>query len=152
MSASEGSGREGSRRVQRVEREVREVLSQYIIRNLRGELSGLTTVTTVRLTADLKLAKVYISVMGTPEEIKLNFEILNDEVSEMQHELGKTLRLKFCPKLRIFPDDVIEQSLHVQKVLKELKTDRPSIDGVSVVNDAEGTASLDSDDDAINEE
>lgn len=118
------------RRVARVEREVQSVISTFIIQRLQSELPGLITVSRVQIPADLRQARVYVSLLQTnPDEldkapgIKLLAEAVDTLQSwapEMQDEIGHKLKMKYLPKLTFFPDESTEKILKVEKIISNL--------------------------------
>lgn len=89
-----------SRRVQRVQKELNHLVSQYLLTDWKGPCPGLLSVAHVDVTPDLRSAKVYISVMTQEEDgLALFEELLEDQKSFVQHYISKNLRMKFCPRL-----------------------------------------------------
>ena len=116
------------RRVARVEKEIQATIAQFLIRGFRGSLPGLVTVAQVKMPADLRSAKVYISVLGTPEEQEKTIELLQERAFEIQNFIGQELRMRYCPKLTFFSDHTTEEILKVEKLLKEVEEERRSRD------------------------
>lgn len=114
------------RRVSRVEKEVQSVVSQYIIRNLQSELPGLVTVGRVQIPADLRQARVYVSLLNINTDV-INHEQLNQAVKtlqswapEIQNEIGHQLKMKYLPKLTFFADESTEKILKIEKLLADI--------------------------------
>jgi ribosome-binding factor A len=79
------------------------------------------TVTSVKVSSDLSIAKIYLSIMGgkkTPLEV---LELLESRKSNLRHGLAKAVNLKFVPEIRIFIDDTLDQIDHIQKLLDKSK-------------------------------
>lgn len=112
------------RRVARVEREIQATIAQFLIRGFRTPLPGLVTVAQVKMPADLRAAKVYVSVLGSQEQQDETLELLQDRAFEIQNFIGKELKMRFCPKLTFYPDHTTEQVLKVEKILQELELER----------------------------
>lgn len=118
------------RRVARVEREVQSVISTFIIQRLQRELPGLITVARVQIPADLRQARVYVSLLQTNVEelnstpqVKVLAEavkILQSWAPEIQDEIGDKLNMKYLPKLTFFPDESTEKILKVEKIISEI--------------------------------
>ena len=92
------------RRVQRVERAVREAIAGYLISGYKGPLRGLVTVSRIQMTGDLQTAKVFVSVLGSSEDQMRTMEGLGDNAFEIQRFIGRQLKLRYCPKLAILED------------------------------------------------
>lgn len=112
------------RRVARVEREIQATIAQFLIRGFRAPLPGLVTVAHVKMPADLRAAKVYVSVLGSKEQQDKALELLQERAFEIQNFIGKELKMRFCPKLTFYPDHTTEQVLKVEKILQELEVER----------------------------
>lgn len=116
------------RRVARVEREIQATIAQFLIRGFKTPLPGLVTVASVRMPADLRAAKVYISVLGSEVQKAEALELLQDRAFEIQNYIGKELKMRYCPKLSFFTDHTTEEVLKVERILHELEVERKSKD------------------------
>ncbi len=117
------------RRVVRVEKEVQAAIAQFLIRGFKAPLPGLVTVASVKMPADLRTAKVYISVLGAESEQEQAIEVLQERAFEVQNFIGKELKMRYCPKLVFYPDHATEQVLKVEKILANLESERRQKDG-----------------------
>jgi ribosome-binding factor A len=113
-------GQDG-RRVARAEKEVQTAVAQYLLHGLKDRLPGLVTVSHVKMPADLRTAKVFISVLGTEQEKDMVMEILHNRARDVQRYLADNLRMRYCPKLAFYSDTTTESVLKVERILKELK-------------------------------
>lgn len=94
-----------SRRPQRLALQIRQEVSLLISRDMKDRRIGFVTVTGVRLSPDLRHAKIFISVMGSPEsEKEETVEILNRATGWIRRELGQKIRVKFLPDIEFFTD------------------------------------------------
>ncbi|WP_295903887.1 30S ribosome-binding factor RbfA [uncultured Bdellovibrio sp.] len=114
------------RRVARVEREIQATIAQFLIRGFKTPLPGLVTVSQVKMPADLRAAKVYISVLGSDAQQEEALELLQERAFEIQNFIGKELKMRYCPKLTFYPDHTTEQVLKVERILHELEEERKS--------------------------
>ncbi len=112
---------DGGRRIARAEQEIQKTIAQFLVSGFSHRLLGLVTVSKVMMPADLRAAKVYISVLGTDEEQKNTIEVLQKRAFEIQKFIGDQLRMRFCPKLTFFADDTTEHVLKVDRILHELE-------------------------------
>lgn len=110
-----------SHRLQKVEKEIREVIASHLLQFYRSELDGLISVSRVSVTSDLRQARVYVTHIGNEAALYENIEVLNSHAAEIQHLLAKKLAMKFTPKLRFYFDETFYNSLSVETKLKELK-------------------------------
>lgn len=116
------------RRVQRAEKEVQQVIAKYLISGFRFPLPGLVTVTRTQMSADLRSAKVYISLLnpGGDEDKALaeTVELLQDNASEIQFQLGKQLASRYTPRLTFYADHSVEKVMKVDRLLREIDQSR----------------------------
>ncbi|MEA3447865.1 MAG: 30S ribosome-binding factor RbfA [Bacteroidota bacterium] len=80
--------------------------------------SAMVTVTIVRITKDLSIAKIYISVFPSSKADEI-IELLNFNVKKVRYELGNRIRhqLKNVPELHFYKDDSLD---HIEKIDKLL--------------------------------
>ncbi len=118
------------RRVSRVEKEVHASIATYLIRSFRFEY-GIVTVTKVILTADLRSARVYVSLMEgigsepaptkTGDHTAVLLSELKHEAVEIQNHIAHELKLRFVPKLQFYKDETTDKVLAIEKTLFDLK-------------------------------
>ena len=121
MSSNQTSQRAYSQRQLRVGELVKQNLGELFIRNeakIPSINSKLVTVTEVRMTPDLKTARVYIIPLGgvdTKETVK----ILTENSHLVRRALSKRLDIKFLPKLTFVEDNSFEYAEKIEKIIKE---------------------------------
>lgn len=113
----------GNRRILRVEKELREVIAQWLL-SLRGELNGFVSVSRVQVAQDLRAAQVFVSVMGTDGDRESSVETLQDYAHEAQEEVHHQLRMRFTPRLTFHLDTSLEKQLKVEGILRNLELER----------------------------
>ena len=108
---------------------VRELLKREIGEAIRQEIpvqqAGLVSVTDVDVGGDLKNAKVYLSLLGTPEQKKTAFKLLNENRPRIQSLVAKTVVLKYTPKLKFLFDESVERGNRVVRIIEELEKTMP---------------------------
>jgi ribosome-binding factor A len=106
-------------RLLRINESVKEALSTIIsAEGLKDPRVGFVTLTGVRVSRDLRHAKVYLSVLGTSAERESTMEALENSRGYLQSRLGQSLHLRRTPQLQFFYDDALDNALHIQKLLK----------------------------------
>ena len=115
-----------SKRVSRVEREIREIVAQFIISGLRVKPKGLVTVSRVWVSKDLRLARAYVTVLAGSEDPEDDVDVLRKNLPDMQRAIAKSIKTKFCPKLEIFFDETYEESMKVQTLIRQVEDERKS--------------------------
>ena len=104
---------------------VRELLKREIGEAIRQEIpvqqAGLVSVTDVDVGGDLKNAKVYLSLLGTADQKKTAFKLLNENRPRIQSMVAKTVILKYTPKLKFLFDESVERGNRVVRIIEELE-------------------------------
>lgn len=116
-------GRSVERRVQRVERELRDIVAQYLIRGFKHELPGLVCVHRARVNRDLHSAQIFVGVLGDSGNAREVLETLNSYAFEVQKFVGQRLATRFCPKLKFLPDENLDKQLSLERKLASLSGD-----------------------------
>tara|TARA_X000001036_G_scaffold358267_1_gene340712 strand:- start:145 stop:549 length:405 start_codon:yes stop_codon:yes gene_type:complete len=112
-----------SQRQLRVGELVKQNLGELLIRNeakIPSFNSKLITVTEVRMTPDLKTARVYVIPLGG-ENTKEIVKILTDYSHLVRKALSKRLDIKFLPKLTFVEDNSFEYAEKIEKIIKRNK-------------------------------
>ena len=110
----------GGHRADQVGAQVREEIMQIIHRHLKDPRIGFASITEVRMSPDLRSARVRVSVLGDETEQKQTLAGLRSATGLIRHELGRRLEnLKVAPELRFELDPSIEYSVHISKRLRE---------------------------------
>ncbi len=92
-----------------------------IRRELKDPRIGFVSITGVRMSPDLRSARVRVSVLGDEAEQKETLKGLISAKGLIRHELGRRLQnLKFSPEIRFEIDPSIEYSVHISKRLREI--------------------------------
>ena len=120
---NQNSQRPYSQRQLRVGELVKQNIGELLIRNeakIPSINSKLITVTEVRMTPDLKTARVYVIPLGgidTKETVK----ILTEYSHLVRKALSKRLDIKFLPKLTFVEDNSFEYAEKIEKIIKKIK-------------------------------
>jgi len=103
-------------------REVAEILQ----RRLRDpRVSAMVSVTDVEVTQDLSFARVFVSIMGSPEERQATLEALAHAAGFVRHELSPRLGLREVPDIRFVHDESLDRGARVEELLKRLHEGQP---------------------------
>ena len=107
-----------STRVKKVERLVQKELSLYFQQKATYYLGKLISVTVVRVSPDLSVARVYLSIFPASEIEKVIEMVVND-TGKIKYELGKKLRnqLRKLPDLKFFIDDSLDHADKINELL-----------------------------------
>ena len=105
--------------MRRVNEAVREVVSGRIAEGLRDPRIGFVTVTSVDTSPDLRQARVYVSVLGDPEEREATMAGLESAHGVLQQAVASELRLKHTPTLQFVFDESIGRGMRISELLDE---------------------------------
>ena len=112
-------------RQNRINEEVRKVLTEIIREMKDPRISPMTTLTSCEVTRDLKYAKVRVSVYSENEaERKETVDTLNHASGYLVSELGNRIRLRALPSLKFTLDDSIAYSIHISEILNSLHAEQ----------------------------
>jgi len=112
-------------RTEKVASLIKELMSEIIQRNFRMEEFGLVTVTEVRMSQDLKIAKVHVSVFGDAEKKKNLLAHLEVEKGAIRSELGHGLSLKFTPMVSFYLDESLDYAMRIESLINKIHKDPP---------------------------
>ncbi len=115
-----------SDRMRRVDEAIRQVIGDVVAGELKDPRVGFVTVTDVRTSADLRHARVYVSVLGTPEERDASLAGLQSAHGYLQSRIAGELRLKRTPALRFRYDDTTERAMRLGSILTDPDARGPS--------------------------
>ena len=123
MMRNQSSNRTYSQRQLRVGELVKQSLGELFIRNeakIHTINLKLITVTEVRMTPDLKTARVYVIPLGG-NDTKETVRILTEYSHLVRKALSKRLDIKFLPKLTFVEDNSFEYAEKIEKIIKKNK-------------------------------
>ena len=104
----------------RIDEEYRKELSQIISFELKEpSVTGMVSVTKVKVTPDLKYAKVYVSILNS-KNIKNTLAGLKKSSGFIRSELAKKVNLRNTPELIFELDDSLEYGARIDSILKEI--------------------------------
>lgn len=103
----------------RIQDQLREEISLIIQREIKDPGIGFVTILEVKLTDDLKIAKVYCSVYGEEEDKKKTLEALQRSKGYIKFLLGKRVQLKYMPDLAFTLDNTFEKVARIEELLRK---------------------------------
>ena len=110
-----------SHRVERVAEQIREEVSQIVASEVSDPRIGLITVTRVKVTPDLSLARVYWTSMGDAAERKVTAKALARAAAYVRHLLSARVTLRRSPEVQFIFDQAVAAQDRVEQILQELK-------------------------------
>ncbi len=116
-------------RVRRVAEQIKKDVSSIIGSEIKDpRVAGLTSVTEVKLTRDLRHASVYVSIYGSAFEKEETLQTLIRASGFIRSEIGRKIRLRHTPEINFFLDNSIEYGAHIDSVIKSLKKEEQAKD------------------------
>src|SRR3954452_24898382 len=104
-------------RMRRVDAALRHVIGDAVAHDLKDPRVGFVTVTDVDTSPDLRHARVYVSVLGTPEEQEASLDGLRSAHGVLQRRIARELRLKNTPELQFALDHTAENAFRIEALL-----------------------------------
>jgi ribosome-binding factor A len=109
----------GTARMRRVNEAIREILGDAITTELKDPRIGFVTVTEVDTSPDLRAARVYISVLGSPEDRESSLAGLRSSHGVLQGKIASGMRLKRTPTLTFEYDESVDRGVRISRLLDD---------------------------------
>jgi len=110
------------RRIDRIEEQFRIEISEILEREIQDPRIGLVTVTGLKVSADLRYARVFVTVLGDADQRKKTIEGLRSAAGYMRRALSKRLHhLKRTPELAFDYDESVEKGIRIEELLEQIK-------------------------------
>lgn len=100
---------------------IKEEVSDLLLRRVKDPRIGFLTITDVEVTNNLRLAKVYYSVMGSEEDRRRAAEGLASALGFIKRELGARLHLKYMPDVVFCYDPSLEHGERIEQILRDIR-------------------------------
>ncbi len=115
------------RRIDRIEEQLRIELSEVIEREIQDPRIGLVTVTRVKVSPDLRHARVFVTVLGGEDQRKKTIEGLRSAASYIRRCVSHRLQhLKRMPELTFGYDESVEKGIRIEELLDQIKSNDDS--------------------------
>lgn len=108
------------KRAERVGVLIQEEISRLILRSVKDPRIGFVTVTRVKVTDDLRHARIYISSAKGGEALTG----LKSAAGFLRGEVARKLSLRYAPELLFVLDESLEEELHLAELLRQIEADR----------------------------
>lgn len=109
------------RRPQRLGEQIRQEISALLVSGLKDPRIGFATITGVRVTPDLREARVYVSVLGSAEEQQQTLAGFQAAKAFIRHELAERLNIRRTPDLFFELDTSAEYGARIEALLRKSK-------------------------------
>ena len=114
---------QNNNRLGRIDEEFKKEISSIISYDLKEpKVTGLVSVTRVKVTPDLKFAKVWVSILNA-KSTEETLEGLKKSAGYIRSELAKRINLRYTPELSFVIDDSLEYGAKIESILKDIIKD-----------------------------
>jgi ribosome-binding factor A len=103
-------------------------ISELLVRKAKDPRLEMVTITGVKISPDLKLARIYFSRFGSTEDLKKVMEGLQSSAGFLRRELGQRMKLRYVPELVFIHDTSFEYGDRIESLLKDLFPDKEPIE------------------------
>jgi ribosome-binding factor A len=112
-------------RPERVAERIRVEIADILQRELKDPRIGLATCTRVQVSGDLRVAKVYVSVLAAPREQETTMKALVNASGFVRRALAQRLGLRVSPEVRFLFDPSVEYGIRLERLIEETKGHDP---------------------------
>ena len=112
----------------RIGEEIRQELADLLAKDVRDPGIGFVTVTHVKVSADLQVARAYYTTLGDETARRNSARGLGRAVPFLRRQIGSRLRLKRVPELTFIYDDSIAGQDRIEQLLNEIHAHNPEHD------------------------
>ncbi len=109
-------------RIEKIENLIKQEISLIFLHKLHNKEFGFLTITNVKVSPDLRNAKIYISVFEK-EKRELVLTKLGTISGFIRSELASRLSIKFVPQLKFFIDDTLDYVEKIEGLIKKIHKD-----------------------------
>ena len=111
----------GHKRTDRVGDQIRMEIADILMRRLKDPRVGFVTVTAVDVTADLRQAWVYVTVLQQGPQEAETLAVLARAEGFIRSELGRRLKLRYVPTLTFLKDTSLDRVKRVMTLLDQVR-------------------------------
>jgi ribosome-binding factor A len=113
-----------STRPSRVGDQLRAEIADLLARQVHDPGIGFLTITQVKVSPDLQVARVYYTTLGDEKARRESAKALGRATPFLRRQIGSRLRLKRVPSLEFFFDESIERGDRIERILHEISAER----------------------------
>ena len=123
-------------RTDRIDELLRQEIGAILARDVQDPRIGFVTITDVETAPDLSIARVWVSVIGQPDERTKTMRALERAMPFVRHELGSRIRLRRIPELHVRADDTAERGTRVLRLLADLESGGAAADDAAPIGES----------------
>ncbi len=110
-------------RADRVSGLIQETLSDLLKKDIHDPRLKMATITNVKMSRDLKLARIYFSIYGDSSKAEAAAGGFESARGFIKRSLAPKLGLRYMPDLIFFYDESFDYGSHIENLLKRIKTE-----------------------------
>ena len=126
-------------RPERVGEEIRQELSRLLAREVHDPGIGFVTLTRVKVSPDLQLARVYYTQIGDEGQRRDTARALERARPFLRRQLGQRIRLRRVPDVQFHFDESVENQERIERILLDLEAERRSRESGTPETDDDGS-------------
>jgi len=116
-------------RVEKVQEEIRQQVSLIVLKDLNDPTIGFITITRVKITADLRDAKIYFTTMADEESLEYAVNGLKRAVGFIRKLIGERMRMKFVPEIKFIYDESEKKSNRIDEIIEIIHREKETSHG-----------------------
>lgn len=109
-------------RSDRVSGLIQQALSEILLKGVKDPRLEMATITHVKMTRDLRIARVYFSAAGGSKKIEAARQGFKSALGFVKAALGRKLGLRYMPELEFYYDESFDYGAHIENLLDSIKT------------------------------
>jgi len=110
-------------RADRVAGQIQKILSEILIKDIKDPRLDMATITGVKMSRDLKLARIYFTISGSNKSAEDASKGFKSAAGYLKRTLASQLGLRYMPDLAFFYDESFDYGARIETLLKTLKND-----------------------------
>ena len=117
----------GSIRQARIAGEIGRIVAESLERDHRSHLRGMVSISSVTVTRDLKTAKVFFSVFGSPSDTYFDKTYFARHAGRFRHDVAKYLTIRSVPELVFEYDPSGIKAARIEELIDKIKSERDDV-------------------------
>jgi ribosome-binding factor A len=107
-------------RSERISRHIRNTLADILRRDVKDPRLKMVTITSVDVSPDLRLAKIYFATTGDDEKIRRVQSGFDKACPFIKKRLGQELGLRYMPDIRFYYDDSLDYGARMEALFRSI--------------------------------
>ncbi len=112
-------------RAERISMKIQQAITELLTKKISDPRIEMATVSRVKMTSDLRLASVYVTVFGDKNRIAAVLAGFKNSKGFIKKQIAPQLGLKYMPELRFFHDDSFDEAARMDALIDSVVKDLP---------------------------